>query len=163
MLSAQVSQNMALWSQWDDDMLPSSGGLTYNDIWGYADAIGNEYAILGSLKMVHFINVSNPANPVEAVTLTPGSSSIWRDFKTYGTYAYGVADQGSEGLLVMDLSDLPASVTLTNQLKDDFTRAHNIFIDVPNGRLYVAGSNTRNQGLWVYDIATDPANPIRIG
>jgi choice-of-anchor B domain-containing protein len=163
MLSAQISQNMALWSQWDDDMLPSSGGLTYNDIWGYADAIGNEYAILGSLKMVHFINVSNPANPVEVVTLTPGSSSIWRDFKTYGTYAYGVADQGSEGLLVMDLSNLPASVTLTNQLTSEFTRAHNIFIDVSNGRLYVAGSNTRNQGLWVYDIATDPANPTVLG
>ena len=54
MLSAQVFQNMALWSQWDDNMLPSSGGLTYNDIWGYADGIGNEYAILGMVFTVAF-------------------------------------------------------------------------------------------------------------
>jgi hypothetical protein len=63
----------------------------------------------------------------------------------------------------MDISNLPTSVTLTNQLTGDFQRAHNIFIDVPNGRLYVAGSNTRNRGLWVYDIASDPANPSVIG
>ena len=162
-LTAQVSENMALWAQWDDNLLPVSSGLTYNDIWGYVDGNGNEYAILGSLQKVHFINVSNPASPIEVSTVTPGSSSIWRDFKTYGTYAYGVADQGSEGLLVMNLSNLPGSVSLTNQLTSQFTRAHNIFIDVPNGRLYVAGSNTRNLGLWVYDVATNPASPSLIG
>lgn len=162
-LTAQVSENMALWAQWDDNFLPVSSGVIYNDIWGYADGNGNEYAILGSLQKVHFINVSNPASPIEVSTVTPGSSSIWRDFKTYGTYAYGVADQGAEGLLVMDLSNLPGAVSLTNQLTAQFTRAHNIFIDVPNGRLYVAGSNTRYHGLWVYDIASNPANPSVIG
>jgi hypothetical protein len=60
---AQVSENMSLWSTWEDASLPSSGGLVYNDLWGYADANGREYAILGSLDEVHFIEVTNPASP----------------------------------------------------------------------------------------------------
>lgn len=161
LLKSQTSMNMGLWDVWDDpSLLTYSDGFRYNDLWGYAAPDGREYAILGSLQKVHFVEVTTPANPVEVDVLTPGSTSLWRDFKTYGQYAYGVADQGLEGLLVMDLSGLPGSVSLTNQLTGQFQRAHNIFIDVPNGRLYVVGSNTVGQGLIVYDVATDPANPI---
>jgi len=162
LLQAQIAENISLWSSWHDNSLPSSGGLVYNDLWGYVDGSGNEYAILGSLQKVHFIDVSNPSSPVEVATIIPGASSIWRDFKTYGNYAYGVADQGSEGLLVMDLSNLPASASLVRQV-NDFNRAHNIFIDVSNGRLYAAGSDTRNKGLWIYDIASDPSEPKLLG
>lgn len=158
LVAQNVSWNMVRLYQYDDNTLPVSSGVTYNDCWGYVDPSGNEYAIVGSLQKVFFFNVTNPAAVQLVTSFTPGATSIWRDFKTYGQYAYGSADQGGEGLLVFNLSGLPNTVTMTNYT-NGFQRAHNIFIDVPNGKLYVAGSNTRNNGLIVYDLAANPANP----
>ena len=89
-LTAQTSSNMSLLGQFDD-------GLTYNDIWGYATG-GREYALMGSLNEIHFLEVTDPTNIVEvaSISATTGSnSSSWRDIKTYGTYAYSVADQST--------------------------------------------------------------------
>lgn len=152
------SWNMTRLYQYDDNTLPVSSGLSYNDCWGYVDPAGNEYAILGSLGKVFFFNVTNPAAVTLVASFTPGASSIWRDFKTYGHYAYGSADQGAEGLLVFDLSGLPNTVTMVNYT-NAFQRAHNIYIDNQHGKLYVAGANTRNNGLIVYNLAANPANP----
>ncbi len=151
--------NMTLAGTWDGNNTQTSG-VFYNDIWGYTDESGNEYAILGSPNEVHFIDVTNPSNPTEILGHVGGSTSLWRDFKTYKKYAYGVADQGSEGLLIFDLSALPSSPpTLANQNNSDFQRAHNIFIDVPNGLAYIAGSNTVSGGVIVYDLNANPTNP----
>jgi len=161
-LTAQVSQNMTLRDTWDGNNIQRSG-VYYNDIWGHVDAAGNEYAIIGSPNKIHFVDVTNPTNISLVQEFNGGSSTIWRDFKDYDTYVYAVADEGSEGLIIFDMSALPGgNITKVAQLTNHFTRAHNIYIDVPEGRLYVAGSNTRYNGMWVYDIATDPANPILI-
>lgn len=142
--SAQQSLNMSLLGHWDDANLPVKSGVTFNDIWGYA-VQGREYAIVGSLLYVHFFNITNPATPVEVGRFPGGANSIWRDMKTYRHYAYAVADQGTEGLMVFDLSGLDSptpSVAKVAQLTNHFTRAHNIFIDTDAGRLYVVGSPT---------------------
>lgn len=149
-----LSMNMVDVGGWD---MP---GLTYNDVWGYTSN-GNEYAILGSLQKVHFLNVSSPT-PNLVAEFSPGASSIWRDFKTYGSYAYGVADQGSEGLLIFNLANLPGSVSLVTQTTAFFERAHNIFIDQASGRLYVAGANTQGQGLIILSLA-NPTSPTLLG
>jgi len=159
-LTAQISQNMTLHDNWDGNNIQRSG-VYYNDIWGYIDDANNEYAVIGSPQKIHFIDVSNPNSVSFVQEFTGGSSSIWRDFKDYNRYVYAVADEGSEGLIIFDMTALPSgNIVKVAQLQNHFTRAHNIYIDVPNGRLYVAGSNTRSNGMWVYDIATDPANPI---
>lgn len=155
---AQISQNMSLLANWDDNTLPVHSGLVYNDIWGYA-ADGREYAILGSAQKVHFIDVTNPAGVINIAAFAGGASSIWRDMKTYGQYAYSVADQGTEGLMIFDLSNLPASVTKVSQITTFFVRAHNIFIDTQTGRLYIAGGNSAPNGIIVLDLNSDPANP----
>ncbi|HFC00130.1 MAG TPA: choice-of-anchor B family protein, partial [Phaeodactylibacter sp.] len=147
--TAQVSLNMNLLDQWHPT------GLSYNDVWGYADAAGNEYAIVGSYSKIHFLQITNSNTLTLIDEFTPGSTSIWRDFKTYGNYAYAVTE-GTEGLLVYDLSDLPNSVTLSSQNTNEFTKAHNIYIDEANGKLYVVGSNTQNNGLIIYDVTTNP-------
>jgi choice-of-anchor B domain-containing protein len=164
-LLAQASLNTTLVGSWDD------ATVDYNDCWGYVDPSGNEYALIGSLT--HFYVVSLPTSGAPyTVGSVPGkpigtSSSIWRDMKTYGSYMYGVADQGgtNEGLTVIDLSNLPASISLVSQTNTDFGRAHNIYIDVPNARLYVAGSsggvNSANNGVIIYSLA-NPAAPTRI-
>lgn len=159
-LDAQQSMNMTLVARWDPDTLPTTGGgLQYNDIWGYVDCQGNEYAIIGSARYVHFMNISDPANPVEVARFSGTSNSIWRDFKVYRDRAYAVADQGSDGMMIFDLSGLPDTVVKTNQTTAFFSRTHNIYIDEQHGRLYTAGANTRSNGVIVLDLTQDPDNP----
>ncbi len=159
-LIGQASLNMTLQSSWDEPGLPSFGSFKYNDIWGYTDCEGREYAILGSLRYIHFFDITDPAEPVEVYRHDTGSNSIWRDFKTYRDYAYAVAEQGSPGLLVFDLSQLPDTVLLARQLTDRFTSAHNIYIDEAAGRLYTAGSNGLSGGTQIYNLKQNPGNPV---
>lgn len=156
---------MHLFSSWDDPELVARSGIRYNDIWGY-EAGGRRYAMFGSVRYSHFFDVTSPETPVEvariaSLNLANGNinNTIWRDFKTFGTYAYGVADEGKEGLCVYDLSDLPAGVTRIYQDTTWFTRAHNIYVDVPEGRLYVAGVGNN---LIVYDLFANPAAPVHL-
>ena len=166
LVQAQVAFNMNLLGQWDDPDLILFGGQKYNDCWGY-EAGGREYAIIGSMRKAHFIDITDAPllTEIAAIEAPTAFSSYWRDYKTYGHYAYGVADQGtsSEGLLVFDLSDLPNSVSLVHQNNVAFQRAHNIFIDEQHGRLYIAGSNTRSNGVIIFDLTGNPAEPEVIG
>ena len=99
---------------------PSAG---YNDIWGYVDGSGNEYALLGVETGTSIVNVTDPVNPVEVAFIPGGQSSVWRDIKTWGTYAYVVSDYTSDGLQIIDLSQLPNTATLANQITSWFLRA----------------------------------------
>ena len=157
------SFNMTLQSNWDENSVVHSG-IYYNDVWGYVDGENNEYAIVGSPTKIQFVDVTNPNNPSLVDLFYGGAAATWRDFKTYGQYAYAVADEGSEGLIIFDLSDIQnGNITKVYQQNNMFNRAHNIYIDPPNGRLYVTGSDTRNSGLIVYDLSVNPANPAVIG
>jgi choice-of-anchor B domain-containing protein len=136
-----------------------------NDIWGYVDEFGNEYALVGGTKGTSVVDVSTPSNPVE-VFYEPGMESIWRDLKTYGDYAY-VTTEALNGLLIIDLSPLPASTTLpvayyTGPLGSEWQSAHNLYID-ENGYAYIFGANRGNGGVIILDVATDPMNPIEVG
>ncbi len=165
-LNAQISLNTTLESNWDDT------SLAFNDIWGYVDDEGNEYAILGARTKVLFFDVTDPTTPTLLADFTgdwipggiSGVSSTWRDMKVYDRYVYAVADSGNEGLMVFDMSALPGgNINKICQDNSDFGKAHNIFVDVPNGRLYVVGSNTQNSGVIIYDVASNPASPTIIG
>ncbi len=161
---AQVSWNMELLSMYDDNTIPDNGNnqWAYNDIWGYA-ANNREYAFVNSAAYVHFFDVTDPFNPVLIDEIAGGDTTIWRDIKTFGNYAYAVSDGTTEGMMIFDLSNLPTSISLVSQSDVFFESAHNIFIDEPNGRLYVAGSNSLNNGLIVLDIGSNPTNPDLIG
>lgn len=169
-LTAQQSANMVLLGQWDDNTLPIASGVQYNDIWGYAVA-GREFAIVGSREKIHFLEITDPDNIVEVAAIAGGGNSTWRDIKTYGTYAYAVADQHttSEGLMIMDISNITGTdpmaprVTLLGQERSHFTRAHNIYIDTDNGVLYAVGVNVGATSMVIYDLTVDPANPSLIG
>jgi choice-of-anchor B domain-containing protein len=77
-------------------------GANLNDVWGYEDEMGNEYAIVGTSKGTSIVDISNPSNPVEIFWM-PGTESIWRDPCVYGDYAY-VTTEADDGLLIIDLS-----------------------------------------------------------
>lgn len=134
----------------------------YNDVWGYVDGTGREYAILGQQDSVFVFDVTTtPMVKVGAVA--GGLRSSWRDMKTYGNYLYAVSDAVPEGLIIIDLSNLPTSITKIYQSTTDFSQAHNIYIDEDNARLYVVGSylNTTmtSFNLLIYDLSTSPASP----
>src|SRR5690606_39344298 len=63
---------------------------------------------------------------------------------------YASADQGTSGLLIFNLEYVPDSVVLVNQTQEFFLRAHNIWIDEANGRLYTAGG-TNGTGTTILD------------
>lgn len=162
--NAQVSWNMELLSQYDDNTIPDNGNnqYAYNDIWGYA-ANDREYAIVGSAAYIHFFDVTDPYTPILLDQFLGGDTTYWRDIKTYGNYAYAVSEDTEEGLMIFDLSDLPNSVALVSQTTSYFNSAHNIFIDEANGRLYSAGADALLNGLIVLDIASNPTAPPVIG
>ncbi len=151
--------NMTLLSRWDLENLPTHSGIKYNDVWGYADCSGREYAILGSAGRVHFIDVTEPTQPREIAFFPGTSNSIWRDFKTYRDRAYASADEGNDGLRVFDLSRLPDTVVMTYASTQVFQRSHNLWIDTLHGRLYMAGANTRLNGVIIYDLTQNPDEP----
>ena len=140
-------------------------GTELNDVWGYEDELGNEYALVGAVKGTSVVDISTPSSPVE-IFWEPGMQSIWRDLKTNGDYAY-VTTEAENGLLIIDLSPLPASTALTTNyytgpLGQEWESAHNLYID-ESGYAYIFGANRGNGGVIILDVFTDPLNPIEVG
>jgi len=57
------------------------------------------------------------------------------------------------------MSQVPASISLVYQSNSVFSRAHTLFIDQLNGKLYAAGSNTQSNGLKILDLSANPVSP----
>ncbi len=166
---AQPSMNMTLLSNLDLPNLPTRFGSEYNDCWGFKHANGTEVAIIGGMEDIFFVDVTVPGDPEviythHVVNLPSGTDnqSLWRDFKTYGNYAYAAADEGTSGLLIFDLSQVPNSVTLVTQTVSFWNRTHNIFVDTQHGKLYASGSNSVSNGLVILDLVSDPSNPTTV-
>lgn len=149
-LSGQQSFNMSLHANWN------GSNEEYNDIWGYVDEQGREFAIIGSRSNTHFINIIDPTSPIEVDYFVGNTSTDWRDFKTYRQYAYGVSE-GDGTLQIFDLSGLPNTVRKVFDSNIFFSTCHNIFIDEVHGRLYATG--TRTTDMVVLDLTANPASP----
>lgn len=152
------------------------GTLPYNtnlnDVWGYADTAGNEYALVGVRNGFSVVDVTVPTSPVEEFFI-PGANSTWRDIKTWSHYAYVMHDFSNtppnNGLLIVDLDSLTTprykfmypKLTI-NGVEDSATRSHNLWID-ENGVLYIFGADVGLGGAIMLDVATDPWNPAYLG
>ena len=136
-----------------------------NDIWGYTDETGKEYALVGARKGTSVVDISTPTNPVE-IFWEPGLESVWRDLKTWGDYAY-ITTEAANGLLILDLTSLPSATGIsasyyTGVTGQNWQSAHNLYID-ENGYAYIFGANRGNGGVIILDVHTDPLNPIEVG
>lgn len=162
-LNAQTAApplNMTLHAQWDADTLPTAGSREYNDIWGWVDCSENEYAIIGSSAYIHFFDVTDIDNIQELGFFAGGEVTTWRDMKTYRDRAYAVSENTAEGLMIFDLSNIQDTIIKTYHSNEFFNKAHNIFVDNDNGRLYAVGTNTQSQGVLIFDIETNPDLPV---
>ncbi|MCF6169694.1 MAG: choice-of-anchor B family protein [Bacteroidales bacterium] len=143
------------------------GQLAYsknlNDIWGYVDTAGNEYALVGVFDGLSVVDVSDPASPVE-VHFEQGVNSSWRDIKTWGRYAY-VSTEGGGGIVIIDLSPLPGTITSSTSFTGSgysFSSVHNLYID-ESGKLYIFGADNGAGGAIICDLTADPMNPVELG
>ncbi|MEZ4883600.1 MAG: choice-of-anchor B family protein [Chitinophagales bacterium] len=135
-----------------------------NDVWGYVDESGNEYALVGVKTGVSIVNVTNPVEPQELFFIE-GESSIWRDLKTYEHYLY-VVNETKGGMQIIDLQNLPMSIDTSVYIEDSsLNTAHNIYID-ERGLAYLSGYNnfkktipTAQRGVKILDLKPNPLAP----
>ena len=165
----------ALYAQQPDYNASLVGQLTYdsirtNDVWGYTDATGVEYALVGIRNATSIVSLIDPAAPEEVLRI-PGQATGWRDLKTWGDRAYVTCDRCTDGLLIIDLSPLPDGVPtyefwtpiLTiNGVADTLYDAHNVYID-SDGYAYLSGGNLNQGGIVILDVDTPDGSPEYVG
>jgi choice-of-anchor B domain-containing protein len=143
-----------------------------SNIGGYVDHNGREYALLGWWNGLDIIDVTNPDTPVVLFTV-PGNQSEWREVKTYRDYAYVTTEECCDGLQIVDLSNLPASVNTTTYKGDgviagQINTIHALHIDTAKAFLYLYGSDIQlngasNHGHPLFFDISDPLNPHYAG
>lgn len=143
-----------------------------NDIWGHYDLNdNNEYAIIGLNNGIGIVDITTPSSP-RIVTTIASADTSWRDIKVYQyfdisinkwqSYAYITADNATVGLLILDLNQLPATVTIAATDKTNLS-AHNVYlsnVDYSTGvaltgktpYLHIAGSNNNGGGFNSYSL-----------
>lgn len=147
----------------------------YNDVWGYVDKNGHEYAIIGANNGTLIYLLDDPKRPRE-VAFMPGDNSVWRDIKHFGEFIYVVADQGQNGIGIINMKEAPDKITfrywapqitqLSNRGDTIFSgqqlTAHNLYID-ERGYAYLAGSGRQvKNGIMIYDVR-DGEQPQYVG
>ena len=161
--TAQDNFNIELISQTDL-------GETGNDVWGWVDSTGVEYAIMGSQTNTWVFSLEDPAAPNLRIQI-PGDGSTWRDIKSWEDHLYVTTDSGNDGLLVIDMSMAPDSIRFQyiNPLviaQGDttvLTTCHNLYID-ENGFCYLAGCRAANADKAVIlDLNQDKWTPPIVG
>ncbi len=148
------------------------------NVWGFVDQNdGREYAVIGLGNGTGVVDVTDPVNPRQVVTI-PGNSSPWREVKIYQSFdagsnrfrafSYITTEAPNSGLQVIDLSGLPATAALVTTLSDTGSQhtayisnidyATNMALPGAEAFLYLAGSDI-GSGAWrVYSLA-NPAQP----
>lgn len=121
-----------------------------NDIWGHVDLNdGSEYALIGLRNGVAVVNITEPNNPIEVGTI-PGGNSSWRDVKVYQyfdttenkykAYAYATIDNTADNVTIINLNNLPHSVSLAEK-NTSVAEAHNVYISNVDHTLNIALPN----------------------
>ncbi|KZO92492.1 hypothetical protein CALVIDRAFT_546972 [Calocera viscosa TUFC12733] len=147
-----------------------------NDIWGWAHC-GREFGLVGQMDGTAFVElVPSHDSGVEVVYLgrlpTQSFTSIWRDIKVIGHYAYIGSEAEEHGIQVFDLLNLRTgpktflTSEITGVLPLPEGRSHNIVAHAEKNLIAAVGSTPRNgtcaAGMIFFDV-TDPANPIEVG
>jgi choice-of-anchor B domain-containing protein len=146
------------------------GKLTYpsqlSSVWGWTSPSGVDYAIVGENKFVSIVSLADPTNPVEVAQI-PGPTTIWREMKTWGHYAYISLDNVGIGMQIIDLQYLPDSIKSINWAPNipnfgTLASVHTVSMD-ENGIMYANGTNLGNGQALAFDVKTDPWNPTFLG
>lgn len=175
--------NLDLLSQISIDDLGAAGAnRAANDVWGFVDLnTDREYAFIGVNVATAVVDVTQADNPV-IVGRIPGQDTVWRDIKVYqfydrtarrwNAYAYVTADSANEGVVIIDLNELPNRISVADRITLE-SSAHNVYIsnvDYATGLtlgnaepvLYTAGANLSNGAFRGYGLS-NPTSPSFLG
>jgi choice-of-anchor B domain-containing protein len=143
----------------------------YSSCWHHVDGEGNEYAVLGTRAGTAIYLLKDPVNP-KRVVFIPGAKGIFREMKSYKDFVYIVAEQGADGVIIVDMKKAPDLVTSKKMLltvpavnggkATVISGAHNLWID-ENGVLYLSGSSANSGGVVMFDLKANPQNPVYLG
>ena len=158
--------------------LAQIGGGSGSSLWGWTDPDTNrEYAFMGRTNGTAFVDITDAANAVYLGNLpTHTGSSIWREMKAYGYYAYIISDQnGNHGMQIFDMRRLRDVVNPPVQFTEDgwygdspttpwgFQNCHDLVMNTQTGFAYGVGSNKCSGGLHMMDLKPDPLHPQFVG
>jgi choice-of-anchor B domain-containing protein len=134
----------------------------YNGCWGwYQASLNKEYAIVGASNGTYFIDVTNPLTPSVSAFVAGVSGVTVREIKTYQNYCFITCDYGTVAKLqIIDMSNLPSSVTIVHNNNIHFASGHTHWID--GNKLYVGGvtyANNTGSSMNIYGIST-PSAPV---
>ena len=150
-----------------------------SNLWGHVDLnTGREYAVMGVNNGTAVVDVTDAVNPVVVGTV-PGQRSIWREVKVYQTwdaeaerwlaYAFISTEANTQGLQVLDLNNLPASVSLATTYQNDFDSSHTVYVNNVNqstnvalpgkqATLFMNGTDENSGAFRLFDIG-NPTQP----
>lgn len=155
------------------------GNTEASNIWGFVDRNDNrEYAVIGLNRGTAVVEVTNPEAPQVVGTVAATNNSSWRELKVYQffdqqqnrwkAYVYVVSDViGSPGIQIIDLTALPASVSLAATYSG-ISQQHTVYLsnaDYATGvalagatpYLYVNGGSARNGAFQAFSLANPTA------
>lgn len=146
--------------------ISSIGGGEGSSIWGWTDPdTGREYAIMGRTNGTAFVDITDPINPIYLADLpTETFSSFWREMKTYGYYAYIVADNvGGHGVQIFDLRRLrnisnPPVTFEADAVYTGVGSVHTIAIEPSRPYAYLLGSDECGGNIYTIRL-TPPTFP----
>lgn len=151
-----------------DDM-GGSGSFGINDIWGWTDHnSGSEYALVGKDIGLAIVDVTDATAPIYLGTLpTHTDTSLWRDVKVIGNYAYVGSEAPGHGIQIFDLTQLadvtsPPVIFSESAHYDGVGKSHNVVACEESGYLYAVGTNTFAGGPHFINM-NSPMEPVIAG
>ncbi len=168
---AQESKNTFLLDHWSmDTLIANSFGVRYSECLGFT--IGaEEFVVAASTEGSHFFRLTDD-DEFESVGFIEGKFSntqvIHRDYAVYQNLLYAVCDEGTSSLQIIDISNLPNSISVLAENDSTFARVHNIKIDTTNALLYACSVTPILSGniqslipMQVFTLS-DPLNPTLV-
>ncbi|HOY05561.1 MAG TPA: choice-of-anchor B family protein [Saprospiraceae bacterium] len=138
--------------------------LSLAGCWHHVDQNGGEWALVGTSAGLSIVDLSDPTNPVQRFAV-PGPTSNWRELRTWNGYAYVGSEGDSSGITIVNLHNLPDSITWRvwrgdGAFEGQLRRSHTV--QTKDGYLYVFGGGNVTSGAIIASL-TDPWNPVIVG
>ncbi|HEX5624462.1 MAG TPA: choice-of-anchor B family protein [Saprospiraceae bacterium] len=137
-------------------------------IWHFVDRNGLEYAAIGTRSALVVYSLEDPSKPIERARVK-GVNTTWREVYAYKDYIYGVTDQASDGVIIINMKKAPDTITskfwsinlTANGQTADIKNCHTVFVD-EKGILCLNGCSPW-QGVLFFDLNQDPEEPKFLG
>lgn len=133
-------------------------------VWGY-EKNGREYALVAGSDNLRILDVTDPEKTPSPIVKLPMASDWGKEVRTFRNFAYVSAENGP-GLVIYDLSNLPASQPASypkkviSQVNGHTFSVHTLHVDTTAGTLYLNGTS---KGTLVFNLLPDPFSPVFAG